>query len=142
MSKGAAFDSASDIALLLIRLVVGGSLLIFHGWGKITGGPERWHSLGTEMGNLGVTFLPVFWGFMGAFAESGGAVLAALGLLFRPSAFLVAFTMAVAVVHHMTLPPGDPSAGWKAASHALELCAVYTGLLLSGPGRYRLVPSD
>ena len=126
------------VPLLIVRVVLGGSLLVFHGWGKITGGPERWHDLGLEMGNLGVSFLPAFWGFMGAFAESVAAGLVALGVLFRPAAFLVSFTMLVAVVHHLSLPAGDPSAGWKSASHALELGSVYLALLVAGPGRYRV----
>lgn len=128
-----------DLALLLLRLVVGGSLAAFHGWAKITGGPERWEGIGDAMGNLGVTFLPVFWGFMGAFSESVAAALVALGILFRPAAGLCAFTMLVAAVHHLSLPAGEPGSGWKAASHALELCGVFTALLITGPGRYRVM---
>ena len=135
MSSSSSFP---HVPVLVIRVVLGGSLLFFHGWGKITGGPERWHALGGEMGNLGITFLPTFWGFMGAFSESVAAGLVALGVFFRPAAFLVSFTMLVAVVHHVVLPAGDPSGGWPAASHALELGSVFLALLLAGPGRYRV----
>jgi len=128
-----------DLALLLLRLLVGASLVAFHGWAKITGGPERWEGIGGAMGNLGITFLPVVWGFLAAFSESVAAALVALGILARPAAAMVAFTMLVAAVHHLSLPAGEPGSGWKAASHALELCTVYTALLITGPGRYRVL---
>ena len=88
---GAALARHADLGLLVIRLGVGLSLLLFHGWGKITGGPERWERTGREMANLGIRFYPVFWGLMAALAESLGAVLLMLGLFFRPSAGVIAF---------------------------------------------------
>ena len=127
-----------DLGLLLIRLGIGVSMLLFHGWGKITGGPETWHRLGENMSLLRIRFAPVLWGFMGSLAESLGSVLLLLGLFFRPVAALLAFTMFVAVLRHLNLPDDAPNAGWKGASHALELLSVYVGLLLVGPGRYAL----
>ena len=129
-----------DLGLLLIRLGIGASMLIFHGYGKITSGPDQWERLGTQMRNLGITFLPVFWGFMAGASESLGSILVLLGLLFRPAAGMLAFTMLVAVLRHLNLPPEAEGAGWKGASHALELLAVYAGLALIGPGRFALTP--
>jgi len=125
-----------DLGLLVIRLVVGASMLLFHGHAKLAGGPDLWKGVGSHMANLGVTFFPEMWGFFAALAESVGSVLLALGLLFRPAAAILAFTMLVAVARHLSLPAGEPAAGWKGASHALELLAVYVGLFLTGPGRY------
>jgi putative oxidoreductase len=125
-----------DAGLLVVRLGVGVSMLVFHGWGKITGGPELWGNLGGNMANLGIGFAPAYWGFMAALAESLGSVLLILGVLFRPAAALLAFTMFVAVIRHLNVPAGEPGAGWNGASHALELLAVYVGLLLTGAGRY------
>jgi putative oxidoreductase len=127
-----------DLGLLVIRLGVGLSMFLFHGYGKITGGPERWSGIGGSMESLGITFLPTFWGFMAAFSESVCSILLILGLFFRPAAALLAFTMFVAVLRHLGLPDDDPSAGWKGASHALELGSVFLGLLLAGSGRYAL----
>jgi putative oxidoreductase len=127
-----------DVALLVIRLGIGLSMLVFHGWGKITGGPELWGKLGGSMENLGITFTPVVWGFLAAFAEAVCSALLVLGVLFRPAAFLLAGTMVVAAVNHLSRPAGDPGAGWSAASHALELLAIYIALFLAGPGKYRL----
>lgn len=133
-----------DIALLVIRLGVGVSVLAFHGYGKITGGPERWAATGGDMSNLGITFAPAFWGFMAAFAEFFCSILLMLGVFFRPAALLLAFTMLVAVLHHLNLPADNARSGWSGASHALELLAVYVGLFLAGPGRYafKLIPRD
>ena len=133
-------DRNRDLGLLIVRLGIGLSLLVLHGWGKITGGADLWGKIGGSMGNLGIHFLPVFWGFMAALAESVGSALVILGLFFRPAAALLAFTMLVAAFHHLSLPAGAPGAGWNGASHALELLSVYLGLVLLGPGKYSVAP--
>lgn len=125
-----------DIGLLLVRLGVGLSIAMFHGWGKISGGPTLWKSLGGHMSNLGVTFSPVMWGFMAASAEFFGSILLVLGVLFRPAAALLCFTMFVAILRHLNLPAENPMTGWNGASHAIELFAVYLALFFTGPGRY------
>lgn len=128
-----------DAGLLLLRLGVGMSLLIFHGWGKITGGAELWTAIGSNMSNLGISFVPGFWGFMAACAEFFGSALLVLGVFFRPAAALLAFTMIVAMMRHLSIPAGEPGAGFAGASHAMELLSVYVALLLTGPGRYALM---
>lgn len=125
-----------NLGLLVIRLGIGFSLLAFHGYGKLTGGPETWKGVGGAMGNLGLSFAPVFWGFLAMAAEFAGSILIALGVLFRPAALALAFTMFVAVITHLNMPADNPNAGWSGASHALELLCVYVGLYLTGPGRY------
>jgi putative oxidoreductase len=128
-----------DVGLLLIRLGIGCSMLVFHGWGKLTGGTELWTMVGGNMSNLGITFAPAFWGFMAAFAEAVCSALLILGLFFRPAAALLAFTMLVAITRHLNIPEGEPGAGWKGASHALELFSVYVGLVAAGAGRYTVL---
>jgi putative oxidoreductase len=125
-----------NLGLLVIRLGVGLSLLVFHGYGKLTGGPDVWAQVGASMQNLGIGFAPAFWGFMAAFAEFVCSVLIVLGVLFRPALILLGFTMLVAIVNHLNMPAESPGAGWKGASHALELLCVYAGLYLTGPGKY------
>jgi len=112
-------------------------MMLFHGWGKVSGGPETWERVGGSMANLGVTVFPVFWGFMAGFSELFCSALVILGVLFRPATLLLAITMAVAVLRHLSLPPDNDAAGWSGASHALELLAVYVGLFFAGPGRIR-----
>ena len=133
-----AIYSTRDLGLLLVRVGVGTSMALYHGWGKISGGPARWHEIGDALPSLGLAFLPTFWGFMAGFSEFVASILLALGFLFRPAAALLAFTMLVAISHHLRLPAGEPGSGWRAASHALELLSVYVALFLSGPGKYAL----
>jgi putative oxidoreductase len=127
-----------DFGLLLIRLGVGLSLVIFHGYHKLLGGPELWKDLGGSMQYVHITWYPVFWGFMAAFAESICACLIIIGVLFRPAAFLLAFNMLIAVLTHLHMSPDKANAGWMGASHALELGSVYIGLLFTGPGKFSL----
>lgn len=127
-----------DVGLLVLRVGVGLSVLLFHGWGKITAGPELWARIGTSMDGLGLAFAPTMWGFLAACAESAGSALLALGVLFRPAALALMITMFVAVSHHLGIPAGERGAGWSGASHALELLVVYSGLFLTGPGRFHV----
>jgi putative oxidoreductase len=133
-----ASHASRDWGLLILRLVVGTTMALFHGHAKMFGGAETWTRLGGSMENLGITFLPAFWGFMAGFAEFFCSILLALGLLFRPAAGLLALTMLVAAIRHLNIPAGEPGSGWSGASHALELLGVYVALFLTGPGRYSL----
>lgn len=127
-----------DLGLLVLRVAVGLSMATFHGYAKITGGVERWEGVGSSMQVLGIGFAPAVWGFMAAFAEFFCSILLVLGLFFRPAATLLAMTMFVAAIRHLSLPADAPRSGWSGASHALELLSVYITLFLTGPGRYSL----
>jgi putative oxidoreductase len=122
-------DRFRDIGLLILRLGIG-IMFIYRGWPKIDGGAEMWKGIGSAMGNLGINFLPEFWGLMSAFAEFGGGALFALGLFFRPIALLMAFNMAVATVFHFH--NGDTL---TIASHAIELGIVFVSAFFIGPGK-------
>lgn len=122
-----------DFGLLLLRAGVGISLAVANGYGKITAGPQLWEKIGGAMSNLGIHFLPVFWGFMASFAEFFCALLVAIGFLTRSAALLVAFTMFVAAYTH--LYNGD---GFGDASHAIELLTVFAALLFTGAGKYSI----
>ncbi|HNT96830.1 MAG TPA: DoxX family protein [Elusimicrobiales bacterium] len=132
-SWDSAFDSGRDYGLLVMRLGVGLMFFFVHGLAKIQAGPELWAKIGGAMANFGVTFLPAFWGFMAASAECFGGLFLAAGLLARPAAAAMAFTMLVASVMHLSA--GD---GLKGASHAVELFFVLSGLALAGAGRFSL----
>ncbi len=127
----------TDLGLLIIRVVIGFSMAAFHGMGKMFS-PERWAAIGGNMELVGIGFLPAFWGFMAGFAEFFCSILLILGLFFRPATLLLALTMALAMLRHLTLPEGDPGAGFSGASHAMELLAIYVALWFSGPGKYSL----
>jgi len=110
-----------------------GIVFFFHGLPKLTGGVEAWRELGSAMTFMGVNFAPVFWGFMATFAETIGAILLILGLFHRFVAFMLAFTMAVAMLMHF-----DAADTYFVYSHTLKALIVFIALLISGPGIYSL----
>lgn len=125
-------DKYRDYGLLALRIGYG-IMYMLHGFPKISGGPERWTGVGGAIGNFGIEFLPVFWGFMAAISEFFGGFLLILGLYFRPACTLMAITMIVATGHH--LGRGD---GLMGASHAIENGIVLLSLILIGPGKFSL----
>lgn len=122
--------TARDIALLILRVGIGVSFVFVYGWGKISGGTDAWTGLGQNMAAFGITFYPVVWGFLGAFAEFAGGICLMLGLFLRPALVLLLGTMIVAATGHITgAIDGGP---W----HAIEMAAVFLALMITGPGRY------
>ena len=83
------------------------------------------------MGAIGITFLPVFWGFMAALAETLGALLLAIGLFTRYALALLLFTMIMAAAFHLN--QGD---GMNGASRAIEMGILFLSLIFIGPGKY------
>ncbi|GIS47547.1 MAG: hypothetical protein Ct9H90mP20_2170 [Candidatus Neomarinimicrobiota bacterium] len=69
---------------------------------------------------------------MAAFAESICAIMVLVGLLNQPAAFLVAFTMLVAAMHHIT-GTGSPENAWIYFS-------IFSAIFLLGPGKGQLRP--
>ena len=120
-----------DAGLLIARLGVGFGFLYYHGWSKITAGPERWESLGGSMSRFGVEFWPVFWGFLISFAESFGAILIAVGFLFAPMSLILAVGMFVAWTGHIASGQGNPG-------HSFKNMLVLLGFVFTGPGRYSI----
>ena len=119
-----------NTGLLIIRVGLG-IMFIFHGYPKILGGPEDWTAIGGSMKHVGITFLPVAWGFLAAATETFGGFLLLIGLVFRPATLLLTFTMIIASIMH--LKSGD---GLMVASHAIEAAIVFIGLTFIGPGKY------
>ena len=122
-----------NIALLILRVGFAFSVAYAHGYGKITGGPAKWEKLGGSMEDIGITFAPVFWGFMAAFAEFFGAIMIGVGFCTRLGAFLLGFTMFVAFYAHMS--GGDR---FGDASHSFDLMCVSVFFLIGGAGKYSI----
>ena len=120
-----------DVGLLIARIGFGLGFLFYHGWEKLTGGPERWASVGSAMEHVGIGFGHTFFGFMAAFSESVGGALIALGLFFRPVCALLAFTMLIAATRHYVTGRGNPG-------HAVKNMFFFVGFMLIGPGKYSL----
>lgn len=118
---------------ILIMRVGLGIMMITHGYPKLMGGPEQWGKVGTAIGQAGIHFGYPFWGFMSGFAEAVGGLLVILGYYFRPACILIILNLLVATNHHFA--SGD---GLKVASHAIETCFAFIGLLFIGPGKYSI----
>ena len=120
-----------NLAYLALRVFVGVALFT-HGYPKLTGGPDAWRGIGAVMGNIGVPGPAVFWGFMAAFAESVGAIMLAIGLFAPLAAFLIAFTMLIAV---FVVHGSDPFSKME-----LGLMFLFTSLLFlfKGAGSYSI----
>ena len=67
---------------------------------------------------------------MAAFSEFFGGILLIIGLLTRPAAALLAFTMIVAIFSHINADEGFSS--------PLEMLIVMVAIIILGPGKYSL----
>lgn len=119
-----------DWGLFLIRIGVG-AIFIKHGYAKMIGGTETWSWLGAQMANIGIQFIPTFWGFLAACTEFFGGIALVLGLFTRLASLLLAFVMFVAFMMHYS--QGD---AFGIASHPLALCFVFVGLMFAGGGSF------
>lgn len=118
---------AADVGRLLLRVTAGLSLALAHGLNKLPPS-DRFLGRVAEMGFPA----PEVFAWLAAFAEFGGGLLLALGLLTRPAAFLVAGNMAVVVfLAHAGDPFGDREDG-------LLFGVIALFFALAGAGRYSL----
>lgn len=125
-------DTLVNAGLLVLRIGIG-LIFIIHGVPKLMGGVEGWTQLGSTMSIVGISFAPAFWGFMAAATEVVGGLFIILGLLHRLVAFMLLFTMIIALIVHVTA--GDP---FTIYSNALKALVVFVALVITGPGAYSL----
>ncbi|TSD64663.1 DoxX family protein [Inquilinus sp. KBS0705] len=130
MALFGSLNNYRNTGLLIIRVGLG-AMMVYHGYPKLLGGPEGWAGLGTSTKYVGITFLPVVWGFLAAVVETLGGFLFLIGLAFRPVCLLLLINLIVAAATHFG--KGD---GLQGAAHAVELAFVFAGLLFVGPGKY------
>lgn len=117
-------EAAGDLAL---RVFAGLSMALAHGLGKLPPSDQF------IQGVTGLGFpLPVVFAWLASFAEVGGGILLAAGLITRPAAFFVAFTMAVAAFH---VHADDP---FQRKEMALLYFFIALYYVLAGAGRYSL----
>ncbi|HEY9899870.1 MAG TPA: DoxX family protein [Pantanalinema sp.] len=128
--------SFGDIGWLIVRVTFG-LLLMTHGYAKLFGAtPDGGRMIeGFAKGAVEPLGFPVplFFAYMAALAEFAGGLFVALGLFTPVAALFAAFTMAIAVWHHMG--QGDPL---KVFELGLIYLAISLGAMLIGGGRYSL----
>jgi putative oxidoreductase len=119
-----------NLGLLIIRVGLG-FIFMVHGYPKLVGGISSWQWLGSQMGFLGIHFLPIMWGLIAACVEFFGGALLALGFGTRFISLLLAFQMFIALLYHLN--KGDSFAVY---SHPIALLVVFVGLVITGAGRF------
>jgi putative oxidoreductase len=124
--------SNPDASLFVLRLWLGLSIALLHGWGKLVGFSKMAAQFPDPLGigsraSLGLA----------VFAEFVCGLLIALGLWTRLAALVLAVNMAVAffVVHKASLAAG-PGSG----ELAYVYLAGFVAILIAGGGRYGLDP--
>lgn len=128
--RPAAAPDTDDLAKLLLRLVLGG-LLLLHGIAKLQGGIDP------ILGAVARAGLPSGFAYLVYVGELAAPLLLIVGVWTRAAALIVVVNMlvAVALVHSADLATLSRSGGW-----ALELQAFYlaTALVVAllGAGRY------
>lgn len=121
--------ASTDLALLVLRVWIGASMLLLHGWTKVSGYEallKRWKDP-IGIGNEASLWLAIF-------GEIACSALLILGLFTRFAALGLAITMAVAffLVHKMALKGGF------SGELAFMYLAGFVAILLAGPGRFAL----
>lgn len=118
-------SKTADIGLLVLRMVAGFALAFGHGLGKLP--PSAQFVEGVS--RLGFPEPEVFaWG--AALSEALGGILLATGLLTRPAALAIAFTMGTAAFRSHAADP------FPTKEKALLFLVIAVCLLFSGAGRY------
>lgn len=135
--KWSFLDKWADAGLLILRAGIGALFVFVHGFPKLMGGPDKWHSVGKAVGYLDIDFGHTAWGFAAVLAETLGGLLLIIGWAHRPAALALFVTMAVATIWKY-FPHIYPIGGWDAAAHAAAMGVVCLALVFTGPGRFSL----
>ena len=118
-----------DAALLVLRLWLGLSLFLLHGWSKLTGFSQMSHKFRDPLGIGSPTSLA-----LALFAEVVCSLLLALGLFTRIAAAVLVIEMTTVFLLVQKLALSGPGSG--------ELAFVYLAgwvtLLVAGAGRFSL----
>ncbi|SFT53699.1 putative oxidoreductase [Kosakonia arachidis] len=127
--------SHEDLGRLLLRLVVGG-LMLFHGLHKLIGGIDGIAGMLVSKG------LPGFIAYGVLIGEVLCPILIILGVLTRPSALVLAFTMVVAWLLVGIGETGtlDVTGAWAIESIVYFFVAALVIAFL-GAGRYSVAPA-
>jgi putative oxidoreductase len=129
MALWSSLDRYRDAGLLVARVGFGLAFFWFHGYPKLTAGPDGWERTGRAVSHVGITFGYEWWGLAAALAETVGGLLFAAGLFFRPACLALLGVMVMATIEQYQRPAPQPE-------HALKNAFIFIGLFLTGPGRF------
>jgi putative oxidoreductase len=122
-----------ETSYFIIRFFTGILMCYYHGWKKLFAGGELWSKVGSTVSDwIGIESLSYPLGFMAAFSESVAALFLAVGLITRPSALLLSFTMLVATIKKSS------ESGIDSSELSLLFLLIGIVILMRGPGKYSL----
>jgi putative oxidoreductase len=120
---------SKDCGLLLLRIWIGSSMLLLHGWDKLTGFNEKSANFIDLFG-----FGPRFSLALAVFGEAFCSALLIIGLFTRFAALALVINMSVAFfLAHKAVLKG-PGSG----EPAFIYLAIYVALFIAGGGRFSL----
>jgi putative oxidoreductase len=122
-----------DLGNLILRVVTGVSMIIFHSWGKIVGmvnflNGKHWKFVDTVQ-MMGLP-LPVLFAIIATLIEFIASILIILGLFTRISAIGLALVMLFAIYLHIITK--------TSVELALIYLLVFVSLALAGAGKFSL----
>ena len=117
----------ADIALLVLRIWAGGTMLMLHGWGKLMNFSAYADRFADPFG-IGKT--PSL--ALAVFAELACAGLLVLGLYTRAASFVLAFTMSVA----FWFAHGGKLKGEGNGEMAFLFLGMFVTLFIAGAGKF------
>lgn len=129
---GSVAPSTVYYMLIFMRVAIG-LLTIGHGLPKIVGGVEMWQMLGNMTAAVGIHFMPVMWGFLGACTEFFGGILLMIGFGTRIASAALTVMMIVATAWH--IHRGD---SFNIYSFPLSLIVVFIVFMVIGSGPYSI----
>jgi putative oxidoreductase len=130
MFRWAFLDRFQDFGLLVLRVGVGLSFLLLHGFHRLAD-PDSWARIGRAVSYLGIDYGYTWWGLAAILAMTLGAICLILGFAHRPAALALTLTMGVATIWKYY-----PFGGWDAADYPATMMVVCLGLLFTGPGKF------
>ncbi len=122
-----------DLGNLILRVVSGASMIIFHSWGKLIGlfnflNGKPWKFV-EAVQIIGLP-LPVLFAILATLIEFVGSILVILGLFTRVSAIGLALVMLFAIYFHIITK--------TSAELALIYLSIFVFLALVGAGNFSL----
>jgi putative oxidoreductase len=126
------FFSSIDVGLFMIRIALA-IVFIRAGFDNLYSGKEKWIWLGHTMKNVGINFLPLFWGMCSIISEIVGGICILLGFYTNIAAFFLCITMTIATLYHINT--GD---SWQNIFVPLSYVLILMGLICTGAGNYAI----
>ena len=133
-------NKAVDLGLLVIRLSVGGSILVFRGFANLAGGNQVWSQNGSFIFETGINLSPEMVGLILAVIECLGGLMLITGALFRTGGILLAITVLPSLLYQVSSSTSTSYIGLESSFVSVLLLGSLVGLIISGPGSIAMHP--